>query len=258
VATDHPEFGTQEALLGPCGGPGGRRRLVATLGRPGGAGQVFAHAEELGAAHGRPARRRLLRLACRDAHAARSRHRRRRHHRRGRRPAAPRDPSYEGASPTSARRRSGCARAARSTGATCACSPRRGGVDGCTHVIHLAAIVGGIANFHKLPLTLTEVNGALYNAVVRAAVEAQGLERFVYVSSSMVFEQATEYPTTRSTSGPARSPLGLRFSKLQGEVHVRAADDEFGLPWTICRRSTPTARARCPRTSPGSRTWSPT
>ena len=26
---------------------------------------------------------------------------------------------------------------------------------GCSHVIHLAAIVGGIANFHKLPHTLT-------------------------------------------------------------------------------------------------------
>src|SRR4029078_5011051 len=36
---------------------------------------------------------------------------------------------------------------------------------GRTHVIHLAAILGGIANFHKLPHTLTEVNNALYNAV---------------------------------------------------------------------------------------------
>src|SRR3954452_15706479 len=66
---------------------------------------------------------------------------------------------------------------------------------GCSHVIHLAAIVGGIANFHKLPHTLTEVNSALYNAVVRAAVEDGGLERFVYVSSSMVFERAREFPT---------------------------------------------------------------
>ncbi|MGZ4314144.1 MAG: NAD-dependent epimerase/dehydratase family protein, partial [Solirubrobacteraceae bacterium] len=37
---------------------------------------------------------------------------------------------------------------------------------GCTHVIHLAAIVGGIANFHKLPFTLTEVNNALTGAIV--------------------------------------------------------------------------------------------
>jgi UDP-glucose 4-epimerase len=70
----------------------------------------------------------------------------------------------------------------------------RRATQGCTHVIHLAAIVGGIANFHKLPHTLTEVNNALYNAVVRAALD-HDVERFLYVSSSMVFERATEYPT---------------------------------------------------------------
>jgi UDP-glucose 4-epimerase len=68
-------------------------------------------------------------------------------------------------------------------------------LDGCGRVIHLAAIVGGIANFHKLPFTLTEVNNALTGAIVHAAVE-QEIERFTYVSSSMVFERATEYPTT--------------------------------------------------------------
>ena len=65
---------------------------------------------------------------------------------------------------------------------------------GCTQVIHLAAIVGGIANFHRLPHTLTEVNNALYNAVIRAALELE-VERFVYVSSSMVFERAELFPT---------------------------------------------------------------
>jgi len=45
-------------------------------------------------------------------------------------------------------------------------------VDGCTHVIHLAAIVGGIANFHKLPFTLLEMNTGLYNGVFRAALDA--------------------------------------------------------------------------------------
>ena len=66
---------------------------------------------------------------------------------------------------------------------------------GCTHVIHLAAIVGGIANFHKLPFTLSEVNHGLYNAIFRAAID-RGVERFTYVSSSMVFETAEEFTTT--------------------------------------------------------------
>src|SRR3954465_10021291 len=73
----------------------------------------------------------------------------------------------------------------------------RAAAEGCSHVLHLAAIVGGIGNFHKLPHTLLEVNTGLYNAVFRAALE-QPVERLVYVSSSMVFERATEFPTTEA------------------------------------------------------------
>ncbi len=106
---------------------------------------------------------------------------------------------------------------------------------GCTHVIHLAAIVGGIANFHKLPFTLSEVNNALTGAVVHAALDVQ-VQRFVYVSSSMVFERATEFPTTESHllhCAAPRSAYG--FSKLAGEVYTRAAHDQHGLRYTICR-----------------------
>jgi UDP-glucose 4-epimerase len=105
----------------------------------------------------------------------------------------------------------------------------------CTHVIHLAAIVGGIANFHKLPLTLTEVNNALTGAVVHAAVDER-VERVTYVSSSMVFERAFEFPTTEEhveVCPPPHSAYG--FSKLSGEVYVRAAREQHGLRSTICR-----------------------
>ena len=129
--------------------------------------------------------------------------------------------------------------------ATCGSSPRRAtAMSGCTHVIHLAAIVGGIANFHKLPHTLTEVNNALYNAVFRAALDAD-VQRFTYVSSSMVFEQAEEYPTpedhlprlpdadlapTASPSSPARSTAAPRTTS------------------TACRSR---SAARSTRTGPG-------
>ena len=108
-------------------------------------------------------------------------------------------------------------------------------VHGATHVIHLAAIVGGIANFHKLPFTLTEVNNALTGAIVHAAVDER-VERLTYVSSSMVFERATEFPTTErhaDSCPPPRSAYG--FSKLSGEVYARAAHDQHGLRYTICR-----------------------
>jgi nucleoside-diphosphate-sugar epimerase len=111
----------------------------------------------------------------------------------------------------------------------------RAALHGCTHVIHLAAIVGGIANFHKLPYTLTEVNNALTGAVVHASVDA-AVERFVYVSSSMVFERATEFPTTEAHLHDCPTPRSAYgFSKLAGEVYARAAHDEHGLRFTICR-----------------------
>ncbi len=108
-------------------------------------------------------------------------------------------------------------------------------VHGCSHVIHLAAIVGGIANFHKLPFTLLGVNNALTGAMTQASV-AHDVERFVYVSSSMVFERATEFPTTEEHVEVCPAPhSAYGFSKLAGEVYARAAHDEHGLPYTICR-----------------------
>jgi nucleoside-diphosphate-sugar epimerase len=122
---------------------------------------------------------------------------------------------------------------------------------GCTHAIHLAAIVGGIGNFHRVPFTLLETNTGLYNAVFQAALEER-VERLVYVSSSMVFERATEFPTTeehiRDTPIP-ESAYG--FSKLAGEVYCRALHDEFGLPFTICRPFNAYGPGEMPEDEPG-------
>lgn len=106
---------------------------------------------------------------------------------------------------------------------------------GCTHVVHAAAVGGGIGDFGELPHTLAETNSALNAAMVRAALD-QAVERFVYVSSSAVFERATLVPTPEEhlVDCPApRSTYG--FSKLAGELLCRAAGSEHGLPFSICR-----------------------
>ncbi len=118
-------------------------------------------------------------------------------------------------------------------------------------MIHLAAIVGGIANFHKLPHTLTEVNNALYNAVVRAAIDGQ-VERFVYVSSSMVFERAELFPTPEDYLPQCPVPISAYgYSKLTGEVYCRAAHEEHGLPYTICRPFNAYGPGEVPDAEPG-------
>jgi nucleoside-diphosphate-sugar epimerase len=127
----------------------------------------------------------------------------------------------------------------------------RRAVDGCERVVHLAAIVGGIANFHRLPYTLLEANNALYNALFREAIERQ-VERFVYVSSSMVFERAQEFPTTEESLDrtlPPRSAYG--YSKLAGEYYCRAAHAEFGLQYTIVRPFNAYGPGEMPGDEPG-------
>ena len=102
---------------------------------------------------------------------------------------------------------------------------------GCSHVIHVAAIAEGLGNPH----TLLEANNALSNAVFRAALD-EDVARFVYVSSSTVYERAHEFPTPEQhvlDCPPPHSADG--FSKLTGEVYCLAAHAEHGLRYTICR-----------------------
>jgi nucleoside-diphosphate-sugar epimerase len=122
---------------------------------------------------------------------------------------------------------------------------------GCSMSVHLAAIVGGIGNFHKLPHTLLEVNNALYNAVMRAALEER-VERLVYVSSSMVFERTMSFPTRESDLLTTPTPVSAYgFSKLSGEVYCRALHDEHGLPFTICRPFNAYGPGEMPEDEPG-------
>ena len=122
---------------------------------------------------------------------------------------------------------------------------------GCSHVIHLAAIVGGIANFHRLPYTLTEANNALTGAIVHAALERE-VKRFTYVSSSMVFERAERFPTTEDYLPDCPVPRSAYgFSKLAGEVYCRAAHEEHGLCYTIARPFNAYGPGELPDPEPG-------
>jgi len=74
----------------------------------------------------------------------------------------------------------------------------------------------------------------------------------VYVSSSMVFERATEFPTTERHIEDCPTPRSAYgFSKLTGEVFTLAAAEEFGLPYTICRPFNAYGPGEMPDDEPG-------
>ena len=106
------------------------------------------------------------------------------------------------------------------------------GFDSC---VNLAAKIGGIGYFHEFPATILSENNKLYSMTFEAAVK-HAMKRMVYISSSMVFESATTFPSKESDLEKIPPPVSAYgFSKLSGEWYCKSFADQFGLPYSICR-----------------------
>ncbi len=104
----------------------------------------------------------------------------------------------------------------------------------CQVCFHLAAKIGGIGYFHKTPATILRDNSIMNFNVWDAAVGTN--TKMVCLSSSMVFERATTFPTPESAieaSPPPKSGYG--FSKLLSEYVARTYHEEFGVKYVIVR-----------------------
>ncbi len=106
-------------------------------------------------------------------------------------------------------------------------------------VVAAAAMIGGISYFHEFAYDLLAENERILASTFDAAIAAHRdghLERIVVVSSSMVYESATTFPTPEGaerTSPPPVSTYG--FQKLASEYFARGAWEQYGLPYTIVR-----------------------
>lgn len=106
------------------------------------------------------------------------------------------------------------------------------GMDIC---LNLAAKIGGIGFFHQYPATILSENNKIYSSTFEAAV-AHKLKRMVYISSSMVFESTTKFPSREQDVRKIPAPVtSYGFSKLIGEQYCQAFWEEYGLPYSICR-----------------------
>jgi nucleoside-diphosphate-sugar epimerase len=104
-----------------------------------------------------------------------------------------------------------------------------------------AAIIGGIAMFHKLAYFLLSENEKITCAAFDACVEAYNggkgaLEKIMVISSSMVFESCDVFPSAESDlpkCPPPQSTYG--FQKLACEYFAKGAYEQHGLPYVIVR-----------------------
>jgi UDP-glucose 4-epimerase len=110
---------------------------------------------------------------------------------------------------------------------------------GADHLVAGAARIGGISYFHAYAYDLLAENERIIAATFDAALDAfrRGrLQKITVLSSSMVYEGATQFPTPeghqRSCPPPA-STYG--FQKLACEYFAQGAWQQYRLPFTICR-----------------------
>jgi len=103
-------------------------------------------------------------------------------------------------------------------------------------VIQAAATIYGVGGFHKYPGTILSNDLTLHANLLRSSV-ASGVSRFVYISSSMVYERCDHAPSSEDDSClRERVPsTDYGLSKLVGERLCRAFSQEFGLAYTVWR-----------------------
>jgi nucleoside-diphosphate-sugar epimerase len=111
--------------------------------------------------------------------------------------------------------------------------------DGVEQVVAGAAMIGGISYFHSFAYDLLAENERLTAAIFDASVRVfkRGtLKKINVVSSSMVFESATVWPTPEGHQRQCPPPASTYgFQKLATEYYAQGAWEQYHLPYTIIR-----------------------
>jgi len=110
---------------------------------------------------------------------------------------------------------------------------------GCDQVVAGAAMIGGISYFHGFAYDLLAENERILAATFDTAIGAFArghLQKINVLSSSMVFESATSFPTPEGAQLQSPPPVSTYgFQKLASEYFARGAWEQYQLPYTIVR-----------------------
>jgi len=100
-------------------------------------------------------------------------------------------------------------------------------------VFHLAALVYGVIGFHKRPADIFADNGLPVINLLKYGHDQIG--RFVYISSSMVYERCTPAHFEHDTRDTPVMHTAYGFSKYIGERVVQAYHEQYGIDTVIWR-----------------------
>ncbi len=107
----------------------------------------------------------------------------------------------------------------------------------CDQVVAAAAMIGGISYFHEFAYDLLAENERILASTFDAAIAAHRdghLERIVVLSSSMVYESATVFPT----------PEGAQLTSAAAGLHVRLPEARVRVLRAGAPRSSTSCRTR--------------
>lgn len=112
-------------------------------------------------------------------------------------------------------------------------------MEDCDQVVAGAALIGGISLFHEYAYDLLAENERIIASTFDAAIHLfknKKLKKINAVSSSMVFENTTTYPTPEGEQLKCPPPLSTYgFQKLACEYFAKGAWEQYKLPYTIIR-----------------------
>lgn len=109
----------------------------------------------------------------------------------------------------------------------------------CDQLVAGAAIIGGISLFHEFAYDLLAENERITASTFDAAIWAfrhRRLKKINVLSSSMVFESATSFPSREGDQTECPPPMSTYgFQKLSCEYFARGAWEQYRLPYTVIR-----------------------
>jgi UDP-glucose 4-epimerase len=109
----------------------------------------------------------------------------------------------------------------------------------CDQIVAAAAMIGGISYFHEFAYDLLAENERIVASTFDAAIDLfreGSLRRVIVLSSSMVYESATVFPTPEGAQLASPPPISTYgFQKLASEYFAKGAWEQYGLPFTILR-----------------------